>query len=142
MSTCSALATRLDEEMLLTRPAIIYPSDTAIAAMPARSGADVAAELGGRRLLRYLTRSQYGQFAAGAPKLEYVTPTPYSPTEALSWLALPTATRRSFVLILDPKEILEMRGPKRVRLGGGLEYVLPKGFPASALVLPWPIPVV
>jgi hypothetical protein len=68
--------------------------------MPARSGSEVATELGGRYLLRYLTRA------------------------------------------LDPNQIPEVRGPRRVRLGGGLEYVLPKGFPASALVLPWPIPVV
>lgn len=142
MSTCSALATRLDEEMLLARPAVIYPPYIAVSAMPARSGSEVATELGGRYLLRYLTRAQYRQFTTGADQLSFATPTPYSPTEAVSWLALPAPTRRSFVLLLDPNQIPEIRGPRQVRLGGGLEYVLPRGFPAAALVLPWPIPVV
>ena len=141
-STCSALATRCDEEMLLSRPAIVYAPTVSIAAMPPRSGASVSAELGGRFLLRYLMRSQYRQFAAGASHLQFATPTPYSPTEAISWLALPMPTRRSYVLFLDPRRIADIRGPRRVRLGGGLEYVLPGGFPAAALVLPWPLPVV
>lgn len=142
MSTCSAIATRLDEEMLSLRPAHVYPAYTPLHAMPARTGADVSAELGGRYLLRYLMRRQYGQFTTGSSNLNFATPTPYSPTETISWLALPTPTRRDFVLFLDPNLLPEVRGPRRVMLGGGIEYVLPKGFPLSALVVNWPIPVV
>lgn len=85
MASCSAVATRLDEEMLASRPAHVYPSHTPLATMPPRTGASVAAELGGRYLLRYLTRKQYGQFTSGSASLQFVTPTPYSPTEAISW---------------------------------------------------------
>ena len=142
MSTCSAIATRLDEEMLSLRPAHVYPAHTPLHAMPARTGADVSAELGGRYLLRYLMRRQYGQFTTGSPNVNFATPTPYSPTETVSWLALPSPMRRDFVLFLDPNSIPEVRGPRRVLLGGGIEYILPRGFPASALVVNWPVPVV
>ena len=142
MSTSSAIATRLDEEMLALRGARIYPAHAPLRSMPARTGAVVSEELGGRYLLRYLMRRQYRQFTTGSPNLNFVTPTPYSPTEAISWLALPTPTRRDFVLFLDPSSIPVVRGPRRILLGGGIEYILPNGFPASALVVQWPVPVV
>jgi hypothetical protein len=97
---------------------------------------------GGRYLLRYLMRRQYRQFATGSPNVNFVTPSPHSPTEAISWLPLPTPTRRDFVLFLDPSSIPEVRGPRRILLGGGIDYILPKGFPVSALVVQWPVPVV
>ena len=102
----------------------------------------VAAELGGRMLLRYLLRKQYQQFTAGSSQLHFVTPTPYSPTETVIWLALPNPTKRDFVLFLDPAQIPAICGPRRVRLGGGLEYILPQGYPAAALLVGWPVPVV
>jgi hypothetical protein len=46
------------------------------------------------------------------------------------------------VLFLDPKYLSDLRGPRRVLLGGGLEYILASGFPANALVVGWPVPVV
>ncbi len=32
-------------------------------------------------------------------------------------------------------------GPRRVRLGKGIEYILPNGFPGSAVLLGWPVRV-
>jgi hypothetical protein len=110
--------------------------------MPARPGADIAAELGGRYLLRYLIRKQHRKFTAGSASLQFVTPTPYSPTEVISWLALPTTARREFALFLNATHLSDVRGPRRVLLGGGLEYILASGFPASAIVVGWPVPVV
>ena len=110
--------------------------------MPARPGPHIAAELGGRYLLRYLIRKQYRQFTTGSTALQFVTPTPYSPIEVISWLALPTPTRREFVLFLDAMHLSDVRGPRRVLLGGGLEYLLASGFPANSIVVGWPIPVV
>jgi hypothetical protein len=142
MATCSAIATRLDEEMLALRPAQVYPSHTPLASMPSRAGTDIAIELGGRYLLRYLIRKQYHHFTAGSTSLHFVTPTPYSSTEVISWLALPTSTHRDFVLFLDANHLWDVRGPRRVLLGGGLEYILASGFPAAAIVVGWPVPVV
>jgi hypothetical protein len=124
------------------RPAIVYTSHTPLAAMPARPGPDIAAELGGRYLLRYLIRKQYRQFTTGSTSLQFVTPTPYSPTEVISWLSLPTPARREFVLFLDALRLSDVRGPRRVLVGGGLEYPLASGFPANAIVVGWPVPVV
>jgi hypothetical protein len=58
--------------------------------MPARRGLDIAPELGGRYLLRYLIRKQYRHFTTGSISLQFVTPTPYSPIEVISWLAAVT----------------------------------------------------
>jgi hypothetical protein len=114
--------------------------------MPPRPGPDIAAELGGRYLLRYLIRKQYRRVTTGSASLQFVTPTPYSPIEVISWLALPTPTRREFVLFLDAARLSDVRGPRRVLLGGGLEYLLASGFPADAIVVacrfPWCNPVV
>ncbi len=93
-------------------------------------------------MLRYLMRRQYRQFTTGKSKVNFATPTPYSPIETISWLALPTPTRRDFVLFLDPNSIPEVRGPRRVLLGGGIEDILPNGFPLAALVVNWPVPLV
>src|SRR5580658_8680621 len=118
MATCSAIATRLDEEMLAHRPAFVHPSHTPFSAMPSRPGRDIAVELGGRYLLRYLLRKQYRQFTTGSSSPRFVTPTPYSPTEVISWLALPTPARREFVLFLDAVRLSDVRGPRRVHRKG------------------------
>jgi hypothetical protein len=89
-----------------------------------------------------MIRKQYRQFTAGSTSLQFVTPTPYSPVEVISWLALPTPARREFVLFLDATHLSDVRGPRRVSLGGGLECMLAAGFPANAIVVGWPVPVV
>jgi hypothetical protein len=142
MSTCSAIATRLDYEMLVAAGATIFPPNTPLAVMPVRTGKQVAAELGGRLLLRYLLRSQYKQFTAANQQLQFVTPTAYAPAETVIWLALPNPTPRHFALFLDPAQIPSICGPRRVRLGGGVEYLLPNGYPASAMPVGWPVAVV
>jgi hypothetical protein len=44
--------------------------------------------------------------------------------------------------VLDAMRLSDVRGPRRVLLGGGLEYLLASGFPANAIVVGWPVPVV
>jgi hypothetical protein len=110
--------------------------------VPVKSGGAVFEELGGRFLLRYLVPAQIADFRAGGEGVHWVTPTPYQPEETLSWLALPALREpRLHALVLDPRRIAVIRGPRWVRLGGGIEYILPHGFPGEALVLPWPIEV-
>jgi len=143
MSTCSAIATRLDEEMLLNRSVHIYPPYTPVGTMPPRSGSAVASELGGRYLLRYLLRTQYQHLTAATSQLRFVTHT--NPVFAKGGgLVARTADadKTAFRTISRSKSHSRDTGPRRVRLGGGLEYVLPKGFPTDALVLSWPVPVV
>ncbi len=64
-----------------------------------------------------------------------VTPTALAPTELVRWLALfEPKTLREHALILDPSKIELIRGPAWIRLGQGIEYYLPSGFPKEAIV--------
>jgi hypothetical protein len=40
-------------------------------------------------------------------------------------------------MILDPMQIAEVKGPRRVLGGQGIEYLLPHGFPSSAVWGSW-----
>ena|SRR5579884_2114220 len=142
MSSASQLATNLDEEMLLSRGISIASSTTPDSMLPSKSGRAVAAELGGRLLLRYLQASQVGLYTKGSSRRHWVTPTPYAPDDTVRYLALPDPTqKREFVLWLMPEKIEEILGPRWIRGGVGIEYVLPKGFPLNSLVFTWEVQV-
>ncbi len=110
---------------------------------PIRRGREVAIELGGRLLLRYIRESEvkshshhavFGALTGPA----WCSPTPYSSRDAIHALAWPFSTDApTHVLLLNPAEIPEIQGPHRVRYGSGIEYYLPNGYPEKALVLPW-----
>lgn len=143
MGCASRLAITLDEEMLHSSGTTIYPGITAPSSLPKKTGAQVSKELGGRLLLRYLLATQIGIFYGGSNKLHFVTPTPIAPADTVSILALPApGTSRDFAMLLDPKQIPDIWGPRYVRAGQGVEYLLPSGFPQSALVLPWEVQIV
>lgn len=132
MGTSSRIATHLDAEMLLLNTPI-FPAHTSLAALPLVTNLPV--QLGGRYLLRYLMTSQLGTLRSGTSDTQFVTPTPYAPEETISWLTLPPAAGyREWVLLLDPTQLADVRGPRQVRFGGGIEYVLVSGFPAAAIV--------
>lgn len=122
--------------MIQTR-GIIHPANVADDALPDRPGGEVADELGGRFLLRYLRTHQVGLLTGGTGSMQYVTPTPYAPEETVAWLALPAPRDPpSHVLFIDPALVDVVRGPRWVRLGGGVEYLLPFGFGRRALAAP------
>lgn len=105
--------------------------------LPVRSGRDVALELHGRLFVRYLVPAQAGRFRNGSTDECYVTPTPYTPEEAVSWLLLPAArVPRDLALLLNPEDIPEVIGPVWVARGRGIQYILPGGFPESAILVP------
>jgi hypothetical protein len=146
MGTAGLLATNLDRHMLEERGTLMVPGITPDLAVPTKSGDEVFEELGGRFLLRYLLPGQgdtVGKLSQIQDRMQWVTPTPYSPEETIAMLALPAPERpREYVLILDPRKIEEIQGPRRILFGLGIEYVLPRGFSRDALVLPWPMEVV
>jgi len=110
--------------------------------LPMRLGREIALELGGRYLLRYMLSHQVGQYALGSQDRHFVTPTAYSPEDAVSWLYLPKPSeKRPFVMLLNPAKIPYVRGPRWVRLGNGIEYILPRGFPREAVVAGWELEV-
>jgi hypothetical protein len=138
MSTSSRIATWLDYDMLTANGAVILPELVATSApLPQRPGAEVARELGGRKLLRYLTDAQLGRFRDGTTRQTFVTPTPYTPEEASHWLVLPDPwIPRRHILILDPARIPWIQGAVWVAATNGLQYILPQGFPADAIIVP------
>ncbi len=140
MASASVLATNLDEHMLLSRSVHIFPSTTSNAELESnrKQGKQVTEEIGGRLLLRYLLGSQTRVFGAGSADRHFVTPTPYAPEDTVPFLALPRpASKREFVILLRPEEINWILGPRWILGGLGIEYILPEGFPRSALLFPW-----
>jgi hypothetical protein len=146
--TSGWLATYLDAEMFLRKGVSIHePLDHSVRP-PQRRGSDIAHELGGRLLLKYILPAQVGTFRAGTEDECYATPTPYSSEEAARYLLLPRADiPRRQVLLLDPARIPWIQGPIWVALARGIQYILPNGFPGAAVVVPgapgvqWEIPV-
>ncbi|MEU8849044.1 hypothetical protein AB0C70_22970 [Streptomyces sp. NPDC048564] len=111
--------------------------------LPEKSGEKASKEIGGRCALRYLRRHQVGVYSGGTTDPQWVTLTPYTPKEAVRWLALPNPLDPpGFVLFIDIASVPIVKGPGRVRLGGGIEYLLPGGFPAEAVVHPkWEVEI-
>jgi hypothetical protein len=130
----------LDQVRLAAVPVLPVHFDTRDEDLPRWRGAEVAGHLGGRLLLRYVTPAQLGEFTGGSSKRHHVTPTPYAPKEAINWLALPApGVPREHALVLKPEAIDDILGPRIVRWGGGIEYVLPNGFSHSALHFDWEV---
>jgi len=143
MGTSSTLAKCLDEDMLQEAHGVrIAPSHELDEDLPKKTGGQVADELGGRYLLRYVLPSQVGAFNNGSSSFHYVTCTPYSPEETIGQLALPNGTEpRSHVFVLQPMKLKKVLGPRWVRGCHGIEYLLPEGFGKDALVRTWAVPV-
>lgn len=143
IQTCAFLATTLDKQMLLTRAVQIAAEDVPDHALPLKPGADVAEELGGRFLLRYVLPKDFGRNQHGMAVKTYTTVTAYRPADAVPYLNLPPSTfERSHVLLLDPAKIEQIRGPRIVLHGkGGLEYILPDGYPAEAVSGGWELQI-
>src|SRR3989338_37936 len=143
MTTTSWMATLFDARMIERRPKNIRiaPPGTSVGALSILNGNALRKQLGGRYLFRYLRSNQIGQLVNGVGTRQYVSPTPYSPGEAVKWLALPRPNYPpTFVLFLIPDHLRNIRGPRYVLLGGGIEYILEDGFDKNALVSVSPDP--
>jgi hypothetical protein len=106
MASAGLLATTLDEEMLLTRGVHIYSSATPYATLESnpKKGSEVAIEIGGRLLLRYVIKPQVVE--KDCHDRVFVTPTPYAPDDTVSFLALPRpSSKRDYVMLLRPEKI-------------------------------------
>ncbi len=145
MSHAVRLALTLDEEMLAAHGVVIadpWVPDKDLPPCP-----DLASQLGNRFLVKYVRRedrSRYSPPFSGIttyPGVHYVTPTAICRDELVAILNLPPLPAPRYALILDPAR-LDAVGPRRVRSGQALEYVLPNGFPSNAVVAPgWPVEV-
>ena len=116
----------------------------------ARPGQSVARQLRGRLLVRYITEAAASSTSGPALVTTevYATPTAYSPEEAPIWLLTPGATLpRPYCVLLDPAAIDWIIGPLFVGPAAGIQYILPFGYPAEAVIVPgaptghWYLPV-
>ena len=124
------LATEMDGYMLSGK---IAPKGMPDFALPIRTGAEVADELHGRMLIRYVIDAHEPPRSVAT----YVSPTPLSTEELDAYLALPRPDlRREYAIFLDPRRINEIRGPRWCSMGQGIEYILPNGYHGGAVVPP------
>jgi hypothetical protein len=133
--TCK-LAADLDIDFMLERRAgqtpEIWNENAQNAAMPMRNGRQVAAELAGRKLTR-LTMDQFESTRQGMET--WLTISPPCPKCAGKGLHLPKElTERNWAVVIDPAQIDEIQGPRRIVLGDGVEYYLPKGYGKNAIL--------
>lgn len=156
MGSSGWLATTLDQEMLeVVRNVSVFPRRTPPSylwsqspelrrrfpnPMYGKTAQEVAGELGNRYLLYYLRSQDVGRYVMGRNKETFVTPTPYSPEETASYLALPRPDQtRDYVLLVDVSKLSpqdEIYGPRWTALGAGIEYILRFGFGQQAIVAP------
>lgn len=119
----------------------IFAWNIPVDSLPVRTGVEVATELQGRPLLRYVTYEGVHEQSHTGPT--FVCPTAYAPADQVNWLALPRPELvRDYVLLLDPELIPSIKGPRWVSGGGGIEYVLPDGYGPEAVIVPgWAVPI-
>lgn len=143
METAGRLAHNLDQRMLARnllrevatgqgrRIAAPGTPDTDLLVVP---GVIAAIEIGDRYVIRYLTAWSIRTAPLGSSDPTFVSPTPFTPTEAAIWFSLPGAEPRSWYVLLDLRLIDWVQGPRYEQFGGGLEYLLPNGYPEAAVV--------
>src|SRR5712691_11666714 len=98
---------RMLEHTVTIRPATglplrIAPAGTPDNALQTKTGQQVADELQGRALLRYLLPKQVGLFTGGSTAKTFVTPTALAPDQLCIWLFVPAPhVPRPYVLLID-----------------------------------------
>ena len=140
--SCGHFATRLDLEMLLAQGVTVSASHVPDEDLPCKTGEEVARELAGRPLIRYLRREDVSRYVFGDENRHCATPTPYSVEDLICFLNLPDPlSARTHCLLLDPSRIPKILGPRYIAWGGGIEYILPDGFLQEDLMYEWALQV-
>lgn len=136
--SCAWMATQLDSLMLRKSMA---PPLSPPEYLELRDGKDVARELSGRVLLRYVDDRNVHERSHPGPT--FVTPTPYGIDDLHSYLALPgPKNMRTHVVWLDPEKLSGICGPRWCDLGSGIEYVLTEGYTEDAILSPgWAVEI-
>ncbi len=129
------LAHSLDTLFMLDRRAGQRPeiwNEDCLSGMPSRTGAEVAAELAGRKLIR-LTQDQFEPARVGQET--WLTATPACPKCAGTIFHLPKQlVERTWAIPIEPAKVSEIQGPRRCIMGIGLEYYLPNGYDEDAKI--------
>jgi hypothetical protein len=142
MSSCARMATSLDHWMLKGHGVEAVASATRDADLPEKSGDQVFEETGRRYLIRYVPKDGISLESMLEPSPRWVTPTPYSAEDAVRYLALPFGERqREYYWLINPRYLRNVKGPRSIDGGFGIEYLIPEGVPEGALVKRFALPV-
>ena len=143
MPHAAQLALMLDEEMLRLHGVAVSDPWVPDHALPI--SADLASQLCDRYLIKYVRkrdRERYSPPLSGIATytgVHFVTTTAICRDELSPMLNLPPFSLPRYALILNPAQ-LTVHGPRRIRGGRGIEYVLLNGFPSDAVIEPgWPM---
>jgi hypothetical protein len=133
VGTSGYLASQLDRDMLEGIGITIFHRSTPEEELPLVD--DVSQQIGHRYLLHCLVDEDATRYLDGRPSACWVTPTAYSPEDAVFHLRLPRAERpRPYVLLLNPSRLTNVHGPRLCWSGTGVEYLLTSGFSRDALI--------
>jgi hypothetical protein len=127
--------------MLIQNGATIFPSRTPDSLLP--SCTDLVSQLGRRYLIKYVRKPDRYRYSVLSKVshfsgVHYLTPTALCPDTIEAALRLPPFKIPQYALILDPSR-LSACGPREIRGGKAVEYVLPNGYGVDAIVPPgWP----
>lgn len=137
--SATRLAVDLDTRMLFSRSVPI--ADEMTADVDLRVCTDLAVELGGRLLVMYIRDAKAKELfnlspGSVLPGMHYATPTPIAAADLSSALNLPPLPKPRRSLLLDPGALTDVRGPRRIAGGFGLEYIIFGGLARDAIALP------
>lgn len=135
MDAVTALAVQLDIAMLQNQGVDIASEDTPDDDVPYCNPAD---HLGHRLLIKYVRADEADKFnkLTGVSHFSgrhYLTPTPIACRDLMRVLALPPTKRPQWALLLRPDRLTSVRGPRRIKHGFGVEYILEDGFSSDAM---------
>ncbi len=138
----SAIAVHLDAEMLLRRGVSVASATTPESSLPAISDPD--RHFAGRLLVRYLRKGDLAQVTdtVWQNRAHSLTITPLCKDTLRRYLNLPSSLPPpTHALLVDPLLLPAIRGPRYVRLGFSVEYVVPS-LPDTAIVGPrWAVEI-
>src|SRR5438552_15461037 len=101
--------------MLDLRGVTFFSRLTPDTGMPPRPGQAIFEELGGRHLLKYLIEGDARRYRSGTLVPTFTTPTPVPAHDLQLMLALPGPRNRKYGLIIDPRSVSDIRGPRYTR---------------------------
>lgn len=140
MHAVTRLAVHLDITMLHARGVVIADEDVPVDDLPFCTPTD---HLGDRLLLKYLRPDDPERFSilsgvSQFPGRHYVTPTPIAREDLVSVLMLQPRKKKKpcWCLPLLPHMLYDVRGPRRINGGYGVEYILDSGFSSLAIAGP------
>lgn len=132
----------LDTDFLQTRRAGLTPDiwpEKLTTPIPIRTGPQIAAELAGRKLIRFAL-TQFDDYDKGGRdgKETWLTLTPACAQCSGVFFHLPRErVERHWAILVDPEKVGDIEGPRRCQMGYGFEYRLPHGYINAAWVHPF-----